>query len=82
MKNNKAIHSLAQPNAKSGKITFVHSDGQEHSFSTCINRLSGSRLSWFDSDAPSVDDSMNWIKSVFRDIRAKSQKVVATIGDF
>jgi len=77
------IHSLARPGEKSGKITFIHfRDKKEHSFSTCVNDLTGSRLSWFDNDPPTIDDPMPWIKSVFKDIRAKADKVIAEIGDF
>jgi len=81
MKDNTAIHSLAAPREKSGKIKFVHSDGSIRAFSTCVNSLSGSRLSYFDNDPPSIDDPMPWIKSVFRDIRKKA-KVLDVIGDF
>lgn len=81
MKDPTVIHKLAQKGAKSGKIRFIHSDGKEHYFYTVVNSLSGSRLSAFDSDAPSIDDPIKWIKSVFRDIRAKA-KVLEVIGDF
>ena len=83
MKDNTAIHSLARPGIKSGKIRFIHfRDGTEHTFYTCVNDLSGSRLSWFDDDAPGVDDSLAYIKSVFKDIRKKATKVIECIGDF
>lgn len=83
MKNNTAIHSLARPDVKSGKIRFIHfRDGKEHTFSTCVNDLSGSRMSWFDSNAPDVDESLAYIKSVFRDIRSKATRVIDCIGDF
>lgn len=75
------IHPLARPGVKSGKIRFIHSDGKEHYFYSVVNDLSGSRLSAFDGDAPSIDDSMSWIKSVFKDIREKA-KVIEVIGDF
>lgn len=81
MKDNNKIDSLARPNCKSGKILFIHTDGKEHSFSTCINDLSGDRLSYFDFDPPYVNSEMKWIKSVFRDIKNKA-KVISCIGDF
>lgn len=82
MKDNSNINSLARPGVKSGKIRFVDpKDGKEHYFYTCINDLSGSRLSGFDNKAPSIDDSLSWIRSVFKDIRAKSE-VLEVIGDF
>ena len=62
-----------------GVISFIHSDGTTHVFSSGINSLSGSRLSAFDSNAPSIDDSMKWVKSVFRDIHAKAT-VLSTQG--
>lgn len=81
MKDPTVIHSLARPNKPSGKIRFIHSDGKEHSFYSVINDMSGSRLSAFDSDAPSIDDTLAWVKSVFRDIRKKAQ-VLEVVGDF
>ena len=82
MKNNESINSLARPGEKSGKIRFIHSDGKEHSFYSCVNDLSGSRLSAFNNDAPSIDDGLSWVRSVFRDIRKKAPKVIECIGDF
>jgi hypothetical protein len=83
MKDNKAIHPLAAPNEKSGKIRFIHyEDGKEHYFASAINRLNGCRMSYFDNHAPSVDDSLKWVRSVFRDIRKKATKVIEVIGDF
>ncbi len=82
MKDNTAIHKLARPGEKSGKIRFIHfRDKKEHTFYSCVNDMSGSRLSAFDNDAPTVDDSLSWVKSVFRDIRAKAE-VLEVIGDF
>ena len=72
------IHPLGE--GKSGKIVFYH-DGEEHSFSTTINSLTGDRLSWFDNDPPSINDSMRWIKSVFVDVRKKAE-VSLVVGDF
>ena len=76
------IHSLARPNCKSGKVRFIHTDGEEHSFYSVVNDLSGDRLSGFDSSAPSVNDTLKWVKSVFRDIRAKAPQVLEVVGDF
>lgn len=82
MDNNTCIHPLAADKALSGKIRFTHSDGKEHSFYSVVNRLTGSRLSAFDSNAPTIDNSIHWVKSVFRDIRSKSKGVLEVIGDF
>lgn len=82
MKNNTAIHKLARPNQKSGKIRFIHfRDGKEHAFYTCVNDLSGSRMSWFDNNPPDIDESLSYIRSVFKDIRKKAE-VIEVIGDF
>lgn len=62
-----------------GIIRFIHKDNKEHCFYTAVNEMSGNRLTAFDSDAPSIDDDMAWIKSVFRDIRKKA-KVVSFEG--
>lgn len=83
MKDNTAIHSLARPGVKSGKIRFIHfGDGKEHCFYSCVNDMSGNRLSAFDNDPPNIGDSLAWVESVFRDIRKKATKVIDCIGDF
>lgn len=82
MKNNQIVHPLARPGDKSGLIKFIHfRDGKEHCFRTCVNDLTGSRMSWFDSDAPDIGESLSYIQSVFTDIRKKA-KVIEDIGDF
>lgn len=81
MKDNTAIHVLAKPNVKSGKITFIcPDDGKEHTFGTAVNKLSGDRMTWLDSDYY-VNDPVSYVKSVFRKIRARA-KVISCIGDF
>ena len=76
-----SIHSLAAPEW-GGKIRFIHSgDGKEHSFTSVVNNMSNDRLSYFDSEAPSVNDSKTWVKSVVRDIKNKAE-VLEIIGDF
>lgn len=83
MKDNTEIHPLARAGVKSGKITFIHfRDGATHTFQTCVNDLSGSRLSWFDNNPPDVDESLAYIRSVFKDIRKKATKVIECVGDF
>ena len=44
--------------------------------------MTGHRLSYFDDDAPSVNDSIAWVRSVFRDIRKKATAVLEVVGDF
>jgi hypothetical protein len=82
MKDPTVIHTLAQKGAKSGKIRFIHKDDTEHTFTSVVNRLTGDRMSYFDSSAPTVGDSLAWVRSVFRDIRKKSKGVLEVIGDF
>lgn len=83
MKDNSAIHKLARPGEKSGKIRFIHfRDGKAHTFYTCVNDLTGSRMSWFDNNAPDVGESLSYIKTVFRDIRKKATEVLECVGDF
>ena len=64
MKNPKSIHPLAakQP---AGKIVFIHSDGIEHCYYSVVNKLSGSRLSAFDGNAPTVDNSIKEVRTIF-----------------
>jgi hypothetical protein len=75
----KKIHPLGE--GKSGKIRFIHSDGKEHCFVTTINSLTGSRMSGFDSSAPSIDLPLKEIKNIFRNIR-NSCDIIESIGDF
>jgi hypothetical protein len=83
MKDNTAIHTLARPNTLAGQIRFIHfGDGKEHTFYSCINDLSGDRLSAFDSDPPTINDPLRWVRSVFRDIREKATEVLEVVGDF
>lgn len=77
------IHHLARPGEKSGKIRFIHfRDGKEHTFYTCVNDLTGSRMSWFDNDPPDINESLAYINSVFTDICKKATKVLEVYGDF
>ena len=82
MKDNTSIHRLARPGAKSGKITFIHKDDKQHTYYSCVNDLTGDRLSAFDNDAPTINNSLREVRSVFNDIRKKSKGVIEVIGDF
>lgn len=83
MEDNTVIHPLARQYELSGRIRFIHrEDGAEHTFSSCVNRLTGCRMSWFDSDAPDVDTPVSQIRTMFKNIRKKSAKVIESIGDF
>jgi hypothetical protein len=81
MKAKIKIHPLAADDKPQGMIRFIHKDGEEHTFYCCVNEMSGSRLSWFDSDPPDIDEPIAYIKTVFRDIRKKT-KVLEDVGDF
>lgn len=72
-------HPLHDSHHAGGAIRFIDSSGKTHIFSSWVNRLSGDRLSGFDNGSPSVGDSLQWVTSVFRDIRAKA-KVLDEIG--
>lgn len=83
MKDPSCISSLARKSCASGMIRFIHfRDGKEHKFYSVVNDMSGDRLSAFDGDPPTINDSLKWVRSVFRDIRRKSTKVLEDIGDF
>jgi len=55
-----------------GIIRFKDQNGKERSFYSAVNDLTGDRLSGFDTNPPSINDSLDWVKSVFRDIRKKT----------
>jgi hypothetical protein len=74
------MNPLTDKTKPHGKITFIHSDGKEHSFYSCVNSLSGSRLCAFDNDPPSIDQTMKYIRSVFSDIVEKSSNVIRYEG--
>ncbi len=73
--------SLHDSRKKGGAIAFIHKDGTQHTFYSWVNKLSGNRLSAFDDNAPYIGDSLAWVRSVFKDIRAKDE-VLESIGDF
>ena len=73
--------SITDQSKPMGFIRFIHSDGKEHTFRSAVNDATGDRLSWWNSNAPDIGDTVAWVRSVFRDIRAKA-KVLEVIGDF
>jgi hypothetical protein len=81
MRDPTVIHPLAEPNQLSGQIKFLHSDGQAHTFTSVVNKLTGDRLTYADDAPPSVNDSVGWVRRTFRNIRAKAQ-VLSVVGDF
>lgn len=55
-------------------IRFIK-NGEEHSFYSCVNSLTDNRLSGFDHKAPSIDDTLAWVKSVLRDIEMYGEPI-------
>jgi hypothetical protein len=74
------MHTLHDTSKKGGSIRFARPDGSTHEFSSWVNSLTGDRLSAFDGNPPTINDSLSWVKSVFRDIQAKA-KVMEKIGN-
>lgn len=58
-----------------GVARFRHKDGTIREFYSVVNEMSGSRLSAFGREAPSIGDDMSWVRSVFRDIHRKATDV-------
>jgi hypothetical protein len=64
-----------------GVIRFINfKDGSEYKFYTMVNEMSGNRLTAFDNDPPSINDSLPWIKSVFKDIRKNANEILSYEG--
>jgi hypothetical protein len=86
MQNPTVIHSLAQADKKAGLIRFTDENGATHVFASVVNRLTETRLSWFDSDPPIISDTDAWASSIFKDIRrhAGEGRLIITedIGDY
>lgn len=77
----KAMNPLIDTTKPYGTIRFIHfRDGTEHTFTSGINKLTGSRLSGFDSGAPSIDDSVTWVRGTFQDIHRKALRVLEFTG--
>lgn len=79
----KAVHALADISKPAGKIRFIHfRDGKEHVYYSAVNDMTGSRLSAFDNDPPTIDNTVAEVKKVFKAIREKATKVIEVVGDF
>lgn len=72
-------HPLCAIDKPWGIIYFIHK-GKKRKFYTMINQMTGSRMTAFDWEPPSIDNPIKWIKSVFQDIREKSEKVISQEG--
>ena len=73
------VHPLADTQQPQGTISFIHSDGKEHSYSSAVSTLTKKRFAWYDSNPPEVV-SMSQAKRTFKNIREKSKKVLAVEG--
>jgi hypothetical protein len=69
-------HPLADLTKPHVHILFTRKNGTTHHFYSCINEMTGSRLSAFDSDPPRIDDGMAWVQRMIRNIQA-NEKVLS-----
>lgn len=71
--NMKPLVSLLNPLADKSKpwaiARFSHK-GETLIFYSCVNKMSGHRLSAFGNEAPGIDDPLPWVKSVLGNILA------------
>jgi hypothetical protein len=78
----KEVSPMASAKHPCGKIVFIHKDGKEHTFGFAVNKMTGSHMSWWDNNPPDIGESLDYIKTVFRDIKNKSKDVLECIGDY
>ncbi len=72
----KPKHSLIDPNSPWIEIKFIHAaDGKLHSYYSGVNTLSGSRLSAFDTDPPTIDESWPDVKKTIENIIIKCNEI-------
>ena len=75
------VNHLTDKSKPWGYIRFIHIDGSENIFWSCVNSMGGSRLSSFNDKAPSINDDMSWVKGVFKKIRTTPNiKVLEEVG--
>lgn len=73
-------HSLCAEDAPYVFIRFhCYKQKKERDFYSCVNSLSGSRLSAFGSDAPSIGNEMAEICSILKGIKNKSEGIIEVI---
>jgi hypothetical protein len=75
------VENLVDKDKPWGYVKFIHKDGSVHEFYSCINKLSGDRLSALDKNPPCINESLKWVKSVFRDIFKKSEGILDFKGN-
>lgn len=71
----KSVHTLAD--GPTVRVRFVHfADGKEHVFCSTFNKYSGHRLSWFDSEPPTIDsENGTYAHHMIRGIYKKSKVI-------
>lgn len=63
-----------------GIIRFINlADNKENYFYTCVNKLTGDRLSAFNKDSPSINESLVYVTEIFNSIR-RNAKPLEYIG--
>jgi len=78
----KQVHPLADENKPFVKIKFIHSDKKEHFFYSCVNTLSGDRLTAWDNSPPTINDSMADVKRTIQKIRSNAVSITESISSF
>lgn len=81
MKNPTVIHSLARTNEKSCKVTFQRKNGSIATFSSVINDMTGDRMTYFNNDAPTINNTKADIKKMIQQIRMDCT-IIEHIGDW
>lgn len=74
------LNQLTRKSSPYVEIRFIHSDGKEHRYYSVVNDLTGSRLSAFDNNAPTIDESLSDIRKVIAAIKRKAQRVISVEG--
>lgn len=72
------MHPLCDKSNPYVFVTFIHfRDNKEHVFYSCVNEMTGNRLTAFDNDPPEIDSEMDYIKSVLKGLKKKSNGIVS-----
>lgn len=49
-------------------LNFIGSDGKTYRFFSVVHKLSGDRITGFEDSRPGINDSIEYVKSVLRDL--------------
>lgn len=63
-----------------GMVEFIHTDGEKHTFKSFVNELTGDRLSWFDKNPPTTNDTVPEVKKIFANIKKKAVRIIKYYG--